>query len=90
MSNYVCGCSNRLLPADVAGVKMDIAILESCLRSGYSNNELVSEVNFLKSRQADFEAMVRKQNEITSKLHEENMFVKSKLTELLNPIFIKI
>jgi hypothetical protein len=81
--NCTCGCSGKLLAADVEGLKMEIAILELRL-SGNSHSEPSSDLNSLRSKQGDMEAMIHKQDEMICKLYEDNMFFKSKLTKLLS------
>jgi hypothetical protein len=81
--NCTCGCSGKLLAADVEGLKMKIAILELRL-SGNSHSEPSSDLNSLRSKQGDMEAMIHKQDEMICKLYQDNMFFKSKLTKLLS------
>jgi hypothetical protein len=71
--NCTCSCSGKLLAADMEGLKMEIAILELRL-SGNSHSELSSDLNSLRSKQGDMEAMIRKQDEMICKLCEDNMF----------------
>jgi hypothetical protein len=45
---------------------------------------MVSEINSLRNKQHDLEAVIRKQDETICKLYEDNMFFKSKLLSLAN------
>ena len=72
--------------ASLEGLKLDVAILEYCLKVANSYDGLVSELNSIRSKQRDVEAVIRKQNEIMCKLHEDNIFLKSKLESFINLI----
>ena len=74
-----CSCSGSLVPTDMQGLKLDIAILESYVESDFSS---------LKSKQGDIGAIFRKQDNTIIKLYEDNMFYKSKLINLL--LFCKV
>ena len=51
-----------------------------------SYDGIVSELNSIRSKQRDVEAVIRKQDEIICKLHEDNIFLKSKLESFINLI----
>ena len=51
-----------------------------------SYDGIVSELNSIRSKQRDVEAVIRKQDELICKLHEDNIFLKSKLESFINLI----
>ena len=82
-----CTCTGRIAVAEFEGLKLDIAILESRLGLTNDVDHIYSEINSLRNKQRDLEAIIRKQDETISKLYEDNAFFKSKLSswENLNP-----
>jgi hypothetical protein len=81
-----CKCSGGITAASLEGLKLDIAILESRLNLANPTDEILSELGLIRSKQQDVEAIIRKQDEIICKLHEDNMFFKSKLQSFINLI----
>ena len=81
--NCACKCSGGITVASLEGLKLDVAILESRLKVANSYDGIVSEVNSILSKQRDVEAVIRKQDEIICKLHEDNIFLKSKLESFI-------
>ena len=71
-----CNCSGKVSTADMEGLKLDMTILESRLNSC---NALNSELNSLKSKQQAMEAIIRKHEEISCNLNDDNTFFKAKL-----------
>ncbi len=60
---------------------------ESRLNLANPSDEILSELSLIRSKQRDIEAIIRKQDEkIICKLHEDNMFFKSKLQSFINLI----
>ena len=73
-----CTCRNSV-EVELEGMKLDMTILESRLVSVLSIDEIKSEINYLKEKQNNMEVVIRPQDELISKLNEENMVLKSKL-----------
>ena len=59
-----CNCFGGITTADLEGLKLDIAILESRFGIANSTDHINSEINSLRSNQRDLEAIIRKQDEI--------------------------
>ena len=81
-----CKCSGGITIASLEGLKLDIAILESRLNLANSCDQVASELNSIRSKQRDVEAVIRKQDEMICKLYEDNIFLKSKLESFINLI----
>ena len=69
-----CKCSGGITAASLEGLKLDIAILESRLNLANPTDEILSELGLIRSKQQDVEAIIRKQDEIICKLHEDKFF----------------
>ena len=82
--NCSCKCSGGINLASLEGLKLDIAILESRLNSADSYDGIVSELNFIRSKQQNVEAVIQKQDEMICKLYEDNLYLKSKLESFIN------
>ena len=81
-----CKCSGGITVATLEGLKLDVAILESRLNVANSYDGVVSELDSIRSKQRDVEAVIRKQDEMICKLYEDNIFLKSKLESFINLI----
>ena len=75
-----CNCAH--LNADMEGIKLDMTILESRMLAAMSKNEHESDIISLRVKLVDMEAVVHNQDEIISRLSEENLSFRSRL---LNP-----
>ena len=64
-STCACKCSGGITVTSLEGLKLDVAILESPLKVANSCDGIVSELNSIRSKQRDVEAVIRKQDEIT-------------------------
>ena len=69
----VCACkcsgSGGITVATLVGLKLDVAILESRLNVANSYDGVVSELDSIRSKQRDVEAVIRKQDEMICKLY---------------------
>ncbi len=81
-----CKCSGGITVASLEGLKLDIAIPESPFNLANPTDETLSELSLFRNKQRDVEAIIRKQDEIICKLHEDNMFFNSKLQSFINLI----
>ena len=81
-----CKCSGGITVATLEGLKLDVAILESRLNVANSYDGVVSELDSIRSKQRDVEAVIRKQDEMICKLYEDDMFLKLKLESFINLI----
>ena len=61
--NCSCSCTNKLVAAGIEGVKLDMTILESKILTQVSQNEVDSDINSLRSKLKDLEAVMRHQEE---------------------------
>ena len=85
-----CGCrcacisSNRVINADLEGIKLDATILESRLLAALSQNEdrCESVIGSLRVKLMQIEGIVKHQDEVIARLSEENEVFKSKLMSI--------
>lgn len=77
--NCACNCSGKVSAADIEGIKLDMAILESRLDTVNICNTVIFDLESLKEKQQAMEAIIRKQEEMICNLNDDNMFFKSKL-----------
>ena len=56
-----CSCTNKLVAAEIEGVKLDMTILESKILAQVSQNEVDSDINSLRSKLKDLGAVMRNQ-----------------------------
>ena len=75
-----CNCAH--LNADMEGIKLDMTILESRMLAAMSKNEHESDIISLRVKLVDMEAVVHNQDEIISRLSEENLSFRSRLLNL--------
>ena len=76
-------CVNSNIIAELEGVKLDITILESRLFASISQQESKSvDINSLRVKQKDMEAIINKKDEVICKLNEEIQYIKTKLSSL--------
>ena len=75
-----CNCAH--LNADMEGIKLDMTILESRMLAAMSKNEHESDIISLRVKLVDMEAVVHNQDEIISRLSEENLSFRSRLMNL--------
>ncbi|CAB3990437.1 Hypothetical predicted protein, partial [Paramuricea clavata] len=64
------------------GIKLDMTILESRMLAAISENEHESDIISLRVKLVDMEAVVHNQDEIISRLSEENLSFRSRLLNL--------
>ena len=84
--NCSCSCTNKLVTAEIEGVKLDMTILESRILAQVSQNEVDSDINSLRSKLKDLEAVMRHQEKAISILNKENQFFKARLLSLENAL----
>ena len=77
----VCVSIDELSVSLFADLKADFASLVDI------TSNLLSEVNSMRSKQKDFESVIRKQDDAICKLSEENLFLTSSLLSLESSIF---
>ncbi|CAB3992225.1 ---NA---, partial [Paramuricea clavata] len=77
----VCVSIDELSVSQFANLKADFASLVDI------TSNLLSEVNSMRSKQKDFESVIRKQDDAICKLSEENLFLTSSLLSLESSIF---
>ena len=78
LSDCNCACLN----ADMEGIKRDMTILESRMLAAMSENEQESDIISLRVKLVDMETVVHNQDEIISRLSEENLSFRSRLLNL--------
>jgi hypothetical protein len=74
-----CTCGSNVTKAELEGIKLDMAVLESRLVSASPLEEINLEIKTLKTNQNDMEVVIRRQDELICKINDENMVLKSKL-----------
>ena len=76
-----CTCTNRVINADLEGLKLDMTILESRLLAALSENEdrCESVIGSLRLKIMQIEGIMKDQDEVIARLSEENELFKSKL-----------
>ena len=79
-----CISSNRVINADLEGIKLDTTILESRLLAALSENEdrCESVIGSLRVKLMQIEGIVKHQDEVIARLSEENELFKSKLMSM--------
>ena len=81
---------NKLLIADIEGIKLDVAILQSQMSnisdSGLANF-FISANSLLRSKQNDLEKIIKTQELLINNLKQENLFIKSNLSSLEQLLF---
>jgi hypothetical protein len=82
--NCTCSCVNRVVNAELEGLKLEMTILESRLLSVTSKSDNESEIISLRVKLKDLEAIIRHQDELIHVLNEDNSFFKSKLSSIEN------
>ncbi|CAB4019614.1 Hypothetical predicted protein, partial [Paramuricea clavata] len=76
-------CVNSDIIAELEGVKLDMTILGSRLFASISQQESKSDdINSLRVKQKDIEAIINKKDEVICKLNEEIQYIKTKLLSL--------
>ncbi|CAB4032158.1 Hypothetical predicted protein, partial [Paramuricea clavata] len=74
-----CTCGSNVTKAELEGIKLDMAVLESRLVSASPLEEIKLEIKTLKAKQNNLEVVIRRQDELICKINDENMVLKSKL-----------
>lgn len=81
---------NKLLTADIEGIKLNIAVLQSQM-SNISDSGLasyfISANTLLRPKQNDLEKIIKSQELLINNLKQENLFIKSKLSSLEQLLF---
>ena len=75
-------CNCAYLNADMEGIKLDMTILESRMLAAMSENDHESGIILLRVKLVDMEAVVHNQDEVISRLSEENLSFRSRLLNL--------